>query len=68
MIGHEGTRGRYTNGCRCEGCTAANAAYQREWMRARYWKDADYRKRYIARNVELRRRRRLLQRTRELTG
>jgi hypothetical protein len=33
---HAGTRGRYVEGCRCKGCTAANARYQRRWMFLNY--------------------------------
>jgi hypothetical protein len=35
MATKHGTRHRYNDGCRCEDCTAANAAYQQRWRKSR---------------------------------
>lgn len=43
------SRTRYNDGCKCEGCAAANRAYIAEWRQRNRWKDAEYRRRARAR-------------------
>lgn len=42
-MSEHGTRSRYNQGCRCDGCRQANNDYTRRWSRARHgWKAQKY--------------------------